>query len=181
MKAKPITYNGTHFRSTLEAKWAAFFDELEWPWEYEPFSTGDYIPDFALLGAIPTLVEVKPATNLRHLREQTAYVIDRLDGHWEGDILCVGVSPLIPVNGSSWNISFTLGLLQDNQWAPSVDNRAPAIWAEATSGNLDFFHDYLLYDGRMFGESKMPSPEGYGFISELWTQARNVTQWQKMR
>jgi len=30
------TYRGIRFRSRTEARWAAFFDELGWPWEYEP-------------------------------------------------------------------------------------------------------------------------------------------------
>lgn len=34
--AIPTKYNGINFRSRLEAKWAAFFDLLEWNWEYEP-------------------------------------------------------------------------------------------------------------------------------------------------
>lgn len=46
-------YRGTWFRSTLEADWAATFDELGWHWEYEPvsvkLSSGEhYRPDFYL-------------------------------------------------------------------------------------------------------------------------------------
>ena len=28
-------YRGIEFRSRLEARWAAFFDQCEWPWVYE--------------------------------------------------------------------------------------------------------------------------------------------------
>ena len=54
---KPIQtrYNGHHFRSRLEARWAVFFDELGLEWEYEPegFDLGDlglYLPDFRVWG-----------------------------------------------------------------------------------------------------------------------------------
>lgn len=53
MKAIPTRYNGYHFRSRLEARWAVFFDALGLSWEYEPegFDLGDgvrYLPDFWL-------------------------------------------------------------------------------------------------------------------------------------
>lgn len=45
-------YRGTLFRSTLEADWAATFDEYDWFWEYEPVavktSAGPYLCDFYL-------------------------------------------------------------------------------------------------------------------------------------
>lgn len=52
---KPIQtyYNGYHFRSRLEARWAVCFDALNIKYEYEPegFDLGDgyyYLPDFYL-------------------------------------------------------------------------------------------------------------------------------------
>jgi len=56
------TYKGVQFRSRLEAAWAAFFDELRLPWEYEPLDLDGYIPDFLIKFATrPLLVEIKPA------------------------------------------------------------------------------------------------------------------------
>jgi len=51
--AKPVQYKGINFKSTLEAQWAAFFEELELPWQYEkdtiPLPDGTfYISDFTL-------------------------------------------------------------------------------------------------------------------------------------
>jgi hypothetical protein len=64
VKGKPQAistwYNGTHFRSRLEARWAAFFDRAEWRWTYEPDELDGYIPDFKLWLRVPVLVEVKP-------------------------------------------------------------------------------------------------------------------------
>ncbi len=58
--AIPARYNGTLFRSRLEATWAAFFDELGWAWDYEPLDFSGWTPDFLLKFQRPTLVEVKP-------------------------------------------------------------------------------------------------------------------------
>ena len=60
--AIPTEYNGTTFRSRLEARWAAFFDLCGWEWEYEPVDFDGWFPDFALRGdeGRPTWVEVKP-------------------------------------------------------------------------------------------------------------------------
>ncbi len=41
--AIPTNYKGLLFRSRLEAQWAHFFDDLDWPWEYEPFDLNGYI------------------------------------------------------------------------------------------------------------------------------------------
>lgn len=60
IKAIPTYYNGTWFRSRLEARWAALFDRCHWRWTYEPQDYDGYIPDFALWFRAPILVEVKP-------------------------------------------------------------------------------------------------------------------------
>jgi hypothetical protein len=44
--AIPTKYRGVQFRSRLEARWAAFFDLVGWPWRYEPLDLNGYIPDF---------------------------------------------------------------------------------------------------------------------------------------
>jgi hypothetical protein len=63
IEALPTIYNGTKFRSLLEACWAATLDSLGVTWEYEP-TTFDlpsgvkYLPDFHL-PEIGTWIEVK--------------------------------------------------------------------------------------------------------------------------
>lgn len=62
---KPIQtyYNGYHFRSRLEARWAVFFTKCTIPFEYEPdgyFVNGrNYLPDF-YLPWYDCFVEIKP-------------------------------------------------------------------------------------------------------------------------
>jgi hypothetical protein len=57
--AIPTVYNGVQFRSRLEARWAAFFDQLGIRWIYEPEDHHGYIPDFSLPDE-GVLVDVKP-------------------------------------------------------------------------------------------------------------------------
>lgn len=65
-RSLPAWYDGTLYRSHLEARWAIFFDKLDIKWQYEPqgFDLGDgiaYLPDFAVYGALGTLwIEIKP-------------------------------------------------------------------------------------------------------------------------
>ena len=69
--AIPTTYNGVRFRSRLEARYAAFFDDLELEWAYEPLELSGWIPDFSLVSMSGRyeLVEIKPAHTLRELSE----------------------------------------------------------------------------------------------------------------
>lgn len=62
IKAIPTDYNGVTFRSRLEARWAAFFDEFKIAWDYEPFDLEGWSPDFSIRGpgGKQMLVEVKP-------------------------------------------------------------------------------------------------------------------------
>lgn len=63
INAVPTTYNGTHFRSRLEANWATTLDANAIQWTYEPetiaLPSGTvYIPDF-WLPELGTWIEVK--------------------------------------------------------------------------------------------------------------------------
>lgn len=73
IKAHPTTYKGVRFRSRHEARWAVFFDVLEWAWEYEPIDLKGWSPDFRVTfpcshsecsGSHSLLVEVKPYFHL---------------------------------------------------------------------------------------------------------------------
>jgi hypothetical protein len=50
IKAINTRYKGYNFRSRTEARWAVFFDELGFKWEYERegfhLPSGNYLPDF---------------------------------------------------------------------------------------------------------------------------------------
>ncbi len=61
--AIPTTYGGVHFRSRLEARFAALFDLHKLRWEFEALDQRGWIPDFVLFLDLPVLVECKPAVD----------------------------------------------------------------------------------------------------------------------
>lgn len=68
MKAIETKYRGVRFRSRTEARWAVFFDAMNWRREYEPegfeLKSGRYLPDFKIWpGDEPRWFEVKPFTD----------------------------------------------------------------------------------------------------------------------
>jgi hypothetical protein len=61
IKARPTVYGGIHFRSRLEATWAAMFDQLGWRWEYEHEEIAGWLPDFTISSQGESiLAEIKP-------------------------------------------------------------------------------------------------------------------------
>jgi hypothetical protein len=88
----PTLYRGIRFRSRTEARWAVLFDELGWPWQFEPFDLNGYVPDFVLrFEEGPLLVEVKGHVIEPHaLGEHTS----KLEASgWDGEALIVGAAP----------------------------------------------------------------------------------------
>lgn len=81
----PTTYQGITMRSRTEACFAAFFDRIDWPWQYEPFDLRGYIPDYMIaFEAGPLLVEVKGPL------EQMAIAESKIEvSGWEGPALVV--------------------------------------------------------------------------------------------
>lgn len=66
--ARPTVYEGIPMRSRMEARMAAYFDRLGWPWEYEPraYASGgtQYLPDFEIrpsVGGPSVYLDVKGA------------------------------------------------------------------------------------------------------------------------
>jgi len=76
IKAIQTKYNGYHFRSRLEARWAVFFDRIgvRYRYELEGFTlpSGNYLPDFWIEHPLDCFasrgwgfwVEVKPSPML---------------------------------------------------------------------------------------------------------------------
>lgn len=99
--AIPTIYNGVHYRSRLEARWAAFFDLLGWQYQYEPFDLGEWSPDFLLTGhgargchcSRNVLVEVKPITGFDSEVALKMWHAAREKGRDES-LLLLGVAPL---------------------------------------------------------------------------------------
>ena len=87
-------FGGIQFRSRLEARWAAFFNNIGWKYTYEPFDGDGYIPDFVIHGDSPLLVEVKPAVTRADFFDPVGKVESGLADVWRHDILIVGADPI---------------------------------------------------------------------------------------
>lgn len=188
----PTLYKGVQFRSRLEARWAAFFDQCSWPWTYEPFDLPGWIPDFQIGSAV--LVEVKPYTapgqfidacrKAHHAMKQVGAPFD---------LLLLGVAPLersltkselCPAIG--WLIDFMYwGSLDDTDF----ENPEPAWFGPLEQCQSQFTFGHLgggwcdrVY--RIPHKNGRPNwcgvGDGYGYeaTEQMWAAACNATQWK---
>lgn len=168
----PTLYRGTQFRSRLEARWAAFFDSIGWPWAYEPIDLKGYIPDFVLEFVKPLLVEVKPAMTLDELREATGK-IER--SGWAGEALIVGGALLEPDA-----VNPVLGLL-----GSPIGPRIGVDWDRGrgfrclSCGDLSVLHESYGWQcrgcGAGGGNAHVGDADG---LVEAWAAAGNRVQWR---
>lgn len=177
IKAIPTFYNGTQYRSRLEARWAAFFDLVGWRYDYEPQDLNGWIPDFALRGQgidefTPriTLVEVKPVS------ERPLDICGEIErsGVTHEVVLC-GLGPIHTEHG------IYLGWLMDDHrmWALAPFGK----WINAkTIGfchNDNEFRDRISskHDGGCYGCGDFNANE----VVRAWREAGNIVQWKPPR
>lgn len=182
--AIPTRYNAVNFRSRLEAKWAYFFDLLEWRWDYEPIDLNGWIPDFALYGPKnTTLVEVKPAFDFP---QDIADEIDKAYPKSESshEVLIVGARLCKEDSflGPGW-----IRDDWDSSWGPTCFLRwHPAkkdeMMSELGSGLFGFCHSYNSFVDRITGNYDgsccLEHPEE---LIDIWRQAGNYVQWRGRR
>jgi|SRR5271166_5174863 len=98
--ARPTMYNGTKYRSELEAAWAAFFDIRGINSEYEPaLDLTSWRPDFLIRVADDFLLaEVKPFLTVEQWK--SSGVLQKVAESIQGSSMAVllGASPLTPSN-----------------------------------------------------------------------------------
>jgi len=178
MAAIPTLYGGVQYRSRLEAKWAAFFDLVGWPYQYEPFDLDGWIPDF-LLGS-KVLVEVKPVTEFpQEIADEILASAEHAFSESEHDcweILILGCQ--VPIDDP--HIDCGIGWLTDGLH----------FWGEATlvdyDGKVDFCHTVGSFHGRIhggynggsWGEGKIVNQD---FLMQKWREAGNRVQWKPPR
>lgn len=163
-------------RSRLETRWAAFFDELGWPWVYEPFQLGNYVPDFVLQFHEPLLVEVKGDYSIA-----TNEIIGRAKlGGWPGELVIVreGLVPCSEFDG------WSMGKIHDPQVGdsngdPGALGTSPARIARCECcREIAVFDALMSYHCRKCGESS-GNPGGESeekLIEEAWARACNATR-----
>jgi hypothetical protein len=171
IKAIPTKYNGIQMRSRLEATWAAFFDLLEWRWEYEPCDFDGWIPDFVIYGRTQkTYVEVKPVYTFPEK------IADKIDNSGcLNEVLIVGET--IPVyNHCEDDEHPTLGWLRQDE----VGEWREAVMGEWEQGVIGFCHSIQCYNDRI--TNKHDGSWGDSIekrvIPLLWAAAKNLSQWK---
>ncbi len=173
-------YRGIEYRSRLEARWAAFFDRIGWEHTYEPFDADGYIPDFVIHGDLPLLVEIKPASSLTDYQAPIEKMQRGLAGHWQRDLLILGLTPLPRLSNKTWLQFPAMGLLGE----PIGDGDwwfANAQWHTCAECGCDgVFHEYGLYAGRpcgcydgdhFLGDVSRP------WLEHMWADACNRVKW----
>jgi hypothetical protein len=160
-------------RSRLEARWAAMFDALGWPWRYEPIDLAGYIPDFILeFDAGPLLVECKPALELGGLKLACNKIAA---SGWQSGALILGASlherdhchPVIGLLGEPMATPDGLSL----EWSA-----ARMITCLCCGKHAPISEDYS-WACRSCGESEGHMGAAVGTL-EAWGDAGNRVQWR---
>ena len=172
----PTTYKATRFRSRLEARWAAFFDAIEWPWTYEPLDLLGYIPDFGILwegGPSPLLVEVKPALTI----EDLAFATRKVEASgWTHECLIVGAELFEPVSSTP-----LVGLICERNGPGGEFEWGPARLFQCLScGRTSVLAEDGSWRCRACGCDDGNGHLGQiiGGLSERWSEAGNRVQWR---
>ena len=174
IQAIPTKYKGIQFRSRLEATWAAFFDGIGWPYQYEPIALAGYIPDFVIpFPKAPLLVEVKPVFTIAELGQYT----DKIEASgWTREAMVVGTEPL-----SAEDVDPIMGLVSQREkyeagWDAAVMHRCAAC------KRISIHHYSGLWDcyacGAYDGDGLL-CPLDMGEIMDRWNEAKNLVQWRK--
>jgi hypothetical protein len=182
----PTRYRNVQYRSRLEAKWAAFWDLMGWPFQYEPFDLQGWIPDFLLgRGKDSILVEVKPVIELPR---DTVDKIDRVASGWRALILGCSIDfpdrpredPFVPKIG--W-LRYPF-LTPDHPEYSGPEWEGP-YWDDALIGSWDGSTGITVRHGgwrNVIGPGSGKYYHQSEWVCEsvrlAWNQAGNLVQWR---
>lgn len=159
MKALPTRFKGINYRSLLEARYAAWFDLVGVPVQYEPEAFAGYIPDFMHFGY--------PGD-----RDREFGLLDAYDG---AGAYCRGI--VFEVKGALE--SFDFAKIRQSGWRGAVvclDARGPAH-AYIPDSELHECND----GGGAAWSSWREAASCYFHVSDLestWAEAGNLIQWK---
>lgn len=157
-------------RSSLEAKWAYFFEQLNWRWHYEPDFLKGYIPDFVLcFDSTEILVEVKGITAPWNSLIDCRNHLQRIrDAGWAGP--CIVIGALIERTGMGALVG--VGTRQDMQ-LEEVVIRYENTWV--IGGNqLDY--NWLSNTNYLISHS-----DSYDWVMYFWLRAQHLTRFIPVR
>ena len=170
MEIKPRLYKNVHFRSTLEAKWARFFDLIGWIWVYEPFKLvhGEvsWVPDFVITGhnEQPIYCEVKPSKSPEEWYEIDKYseALNLSENRYTC-LLLLGESPL---NRGEDTLGAAVG------WVLMPLTMQTEHELFFNSKPLGICDEYSSWVCKITGEYySQPLPVDWTTIQKLWIQA----------
>lgn len=174
--AIPTTYARVRFRSRLEARWAAMFDQLGLHWSYEPTDHPGWIPDFLLMGETDVLAEVKPFRSI-------------LDEHGQEGVMDIWRSAPSTAHVLLLGTECAAYLREPGHPVPDVGPGAIDPWrvgwgvarfGRTPDGKFDIWHMWgspvtLLHRGE-YGTLINPNE-----LLAMWREAGNRTQWKAPR
>jgi hypothetical protein len=160
--ARPTLYQSTLFRSRLEARWAAFFDMIEYKWQYEPIDFQDWVPDFLVefpcghsecgswerVGRDGQPEPLRDGSHSFYAEVKPYYTVEEFDGH--------------PVTQNDYGQKYGLNGGMCLGINPSV---ASAQFSHGAGGGIWSGHD-------LFGWM------GHRDFDALWQCAGNATRWK---
>lgn len=197
--AIPTVYRGVRYRSRLEARWAAFFDQLGWNHTYEPYDLGLWSPDFIIKIAgeytNAILVEVKP------IGEFCADTIDRMisaciergifprgDESNIAGIMLVGTAPRSCAENNIVELGwFTSSRIQEYAakavgaaWFMTEDR--PVLVADVVHTDGEGYFAVMTDKDGLVVSRPLPHWRGYhDHAMQLWANACNAVQWRPTR
>lgn len=187
IRAIPTIYRDVQYRSRLEARWAAFFDLIDWPARYEAIDLAGYIPDFIVtFPRGPMLIEVKPAMAPDELLRRQDGI---LGSSWEHEAILVGSWPFLRQRGS-WDEDVQLGIFVREMWSMDEQQADDAHrWADAamlvtcrTCGQFSLSAESASYECRVCGVNDGGNHREMTIaqqVESMWRQAGNLTQWRR--
>lgn len=183
IKAKPTKYNGINFRSMLEARWAYFFDLVEWEWEYEPYEINGRLPDFIIYSnsdrydTKTIIVEIKPKSMIT---DKFKKEILKSYKNEQSHLLLLHESPF----KESKEHLVSLGLI--SQYVPTrIKFRHREFYDADMKCVNDFGSNYMIFDG-MIGNQKykdrkifidLYTKDHYKLIN-MWKECQNSTKFK---
>jgi hypothetical protein len=178
VRSYPTSYNGSRFRSRLEARWAAFFDLIGWRWTYEPFDADGYVPDFQIHGPTGLLVEVGPCEFLSEFAEKAEKPLQAFGR--QRQVLILGIDPTILEEGRSSVLPAAGYLTNDGE--DGWETTSIAQWATCRDcDRIGVYHGSgfyrLLPCGHHDGGNHLLDVDD-ALIARLWRDAGNRVQWR---
>lgn len=189
--AIPTIYKGRRFRSRLEARWAAFFDLMKWPYEYEPFDLRGWIPDFVLTSGLQALVEVKPYLEWAQAEEwrrseKFIHTVENTD-YWGHPLFLLPASVRVsgiwsdlgkPVPWFGWVLLMNAkGTEYENEFESLNGTRA--VLKGPVGACAHCYEDDLVHGGITLHNNNPRWVSYEKEVAPLWQEAGNMVQWRR--